>query len=787
MNYSEILKTNAVLKSIIESPENVVIFALDTGYRYIAFNSRHKKEMKNIWGVDIKEDLCMLDVIKREDDKLKAKENFDRALKGESFTLIEEYGDEEKKRAYYENHYSPITLPDGKVIGLTVYLTEVTERIRREKELKELNKNLEKLVEQRTRTIKENEKKLAKILELLPDVVAVHKEGRLVYLNRSSVNIFGYDNKEEMFRKNVIEFIHPDFKERVINRIRRLNSEEIIAPFEEIKFVKKDGSPLWGELSSFSTREEDGIYIYTFIRDLSERINARKQLENTHNIYLRVIENISGVPYKFKYEDNKYEFIGKGVKQLLRVEPETIDFKVIRNLIKEIVILDEKYKHLSPGEYAKKLRTGELERFRADYKIEFPDGEIKWINDSSIGIKDEKTGKIIGSLGILQDITDRKLTEERLKEMLSTTQHLIEDSSDGITIMDYDGNILEWNRSLEQIVGIKKEDAVKRKIWEITAIGLAEINAYNKTKKKIIEIHRKIVRSMIKTGRSRKFEWSILKDKNKISISIHTFVIKTETKRLLGAIVQDITRQKETEEKLRKAKEAAEKSNRLKSEFLAQISHEIRTPLNIILSFTDLIKSEVSKYLTDEVKYGFDAIGNASKRIIRTIDLILNMSEIQTGTFEPNLKEVCIDEIIESVFNEFKIFAAQKGLDLVLEGTEAYCKIIADEYSVKQIFVNLIENAIKYTNKGHVKISKEITKNKIKIAVEDSGIGIAEEYLPHIFDPFSQEYQGYSRKFEGNGLGLALVKEYCKINNAEITVESKKGVGTKFTVTFSVK
>jgi len=786
MNFSEIQKANAILNSIIESPSEVVIFALDTEYRYLAFNNKHKKEMKLIWGEDIEVGKCMLDFIKVEKDKKKAKENFDRALKGESFTLIEEYGEEEKKRAYYEDHYSPIVLESGKIIGLTVYLTEITERVKREKELKELNENLEKLVEERANKLRQTEKKLLDILDFIPEAIAIQKEGKVIYVNEGAVRIFGYGSKEEMINKGVYNFIHPDYKKKIEERQNKLYSQEIHLPFAEARFIRKDGTDFYGESSSISVKSEEGYYIYSFVRDLSERIKSQLELKKTHEIYLRAIENIDGVPYKFRYADKKYEFMGKGVKKLLRVSSDELDFNKLKSLINKIVILDEKYKSLTSGEYAQKLRSGELDKFRADYEIVFPDGEVKWINDSSVGIVDERTGKVVGSLGILQDITQRKLIEEKLSETISTSKQVIEDSSDGICIINYNGSFIEWNRSLERITGITKDVAIKKKVWNITAETFFSFKG-KKTKEEITEAHKKIFFSLIKYGKNRKFEWTIKKGKNsKVTISIHTFVVKTENKKLLGAIVRDISRQKEIEENLIKAKEAAEKSNRLKSEFLAQISHEIRTPLNIILSFTDLIKYEVSKYLTEDIKYGFEAIGNASKRIIRTIDLILNMSEIQTGVYEPIYSEVNICSLLKDVLKEFKIRAGQKGIELIGENLEKNSVVFADEYSVNQIFVNLVENAIKYTQKGYVKIILKAGK-RIKVIVEDTGIGIDKKFLPHIFDPFSQEYQGYTRKFEGNGLGLALVKEYCRINGADVSIESEKGKGTRVTVIFSKK
>jgi signal transduction histidine kinase len=187
----------------------------------------------------------------------------------------------------------------------------------------------------------------------------------------------------------------------------------------------------------------------------------------------------------------------------------------------------------------------------------------------------------------------------------------------------------------------------------------------------------------------------------------------------------------------------------------------------------------------NDIKDSFDSIERASDRIVRTIDLILNMSEVQAGSYECIFKQIDINSILERIYPEFSYKAAKKNIELSLNTNSKKLIVTADEYSLVQIFVNIIDNAIKYTNEGKVEIKSFINSdNKISVAVSDTGIGISEDYLTHIFTPFFQEEQGYGRRYDGNGLGLALVKKYSEMNNAEIIVESKKGIGTTFTVIF---
>lgn len=238
---------------------------------------------------------------------------------------------------------------------------------------------------------------------------------------------------------------------------------------------------------------------------------------------------------------------------------------------------------------------------------------------------------------------------------------------------------------------------------------------------------------------------------------------------------------------LTKAKEEAEKSNKLKLEFLAQMSHEIRSPLNVILNFISLIKEEAKTVMNEEYLDYFNDIENASNRIIRTIGLILNMAELQVGAFENNPQKIDIyDDILRGMVNGYKSLAKQKNLDLELIAEIEQPDIFADSYCVQQIFQNLIDNAIKYTKTGKISVRVYENENeKIIVEVRDTGIGMSEDYLSQIFNPFTQEEQGYTRRFDGNGLGLALVKKYIELNNSAISVESKKGVGTVFRTIFN--
>lgn len=233
---------------------------------------------------------------------------------------------------------------------------------------------------------------------------------------------------------------------------------------------------------------------------------------------------------------------------------------------------------------------------------------------------------------------------------------------------------------------------------------------------------------------------------------------------------------------LDEAKKRAEHSDKLKTEFLTQMSHEIRTPLNSILSFSGLLKETLPEKEERENAVIFNSITNSCKRIIRTIELILNISQMKTKSYDVKFVNINLaEEVIKTVFDEIKPAAYRKNITPELVYTEKP-EVRVDEYSMRIIFEQLLDNAVKYTQKGFVRLELAEEKKFAVVKIIDSGIGISDEYLPRLFEPFSQEEQGYTRAYDGNGLGLSLVKTCCDLNNININIKSQKGTGTTVTL-----
>jgi len=408
-------------------------------------------------------------------------------------------------------------------------------------------------------------------------------------------------------------------------------------------------------------------------------------------------------------------------------------------------------------------------------EFKFPDGKIGWFR---LNIDPVKEGLIILS----EDITTRRLAEEKLKANENYLSTLFDSIADSIFTISMPGRIIQRaNSAVYELFGYEPNEV----IGETARKFYLNENSF-------LDYGEKLTKAINENIPFVKEELELFKkDGTKIYCDAQTTFLKKKGKVDTAiSVLRDITLKKKAELELIAAKKKAEESDKLKSEFLAQISHEIRTPLNIIQGCTSFLKEEIIDNLAviDSTKYEdiFIGINLSSKRIIRTVDLILNMAELQAGEFKPLIKEINLHEdILEKLINEHIVLVSSKSCKLNYDVKTKQCNINADEYSVSQIFANLIDNAIKYTQAGSIDV--ELLNDKsgnVVVEVKDTGIGMSEEFMEQMFKPFSQEEQGYSRSFEGNGLGLALVKRYCDLNNAELKVESTKGIGSTFTVIF---
>jgi signal transduction histidine kinase len=223
----------------------------------------------------------------------------------------------------------------------------------------------------------------------------------------------------------------------------------------------------------------------------------------------------------------------------------------------------------------------------------------------------------------------------------------------------------------------------------------------------------------------------------------------------------------------------SEETNKLKSEFLASMSHEFRTPLNAIIGFSEMMQGDESSYLTEKHRRYLNNISTSGKHLLRLINDILDLSKIESGNMELNYERFNHKQIIAEIVSVVESAAMKKNIEIKLNVEDSIVR--ADSKKFRQIMYNLLSNAVKFTEEnGKVKVISLITENKLKIEVEDTGIGIAKDNFSKIFTRFKQLDSSYTRKQEGTGLGLALSQKLVELHRGEIGFESEQGKGSKF-------
>jgi len=231
---------------------------------------------------------------------------------------------------------------------------------------------------------------------------------------------------------------------------------------------------------------------------------------------------------------------------------------------------------------------------------------------------------------------------------------------------------------------------------------------------------------------------------------------------------------------------APARAEKIKRLFLAKISHEIRTPLNAILGFTQLIAMRIAPLLGKEENDFMQIIKYSSKRLLRTIHELLDMSELETGTYLKKIEYMDLCNLLNELNAEFKSAAEEKKLIIIFNKNIKSAPIYGDKNGILLALRNIIDNAVKYTEQGSIAIDLEHVCGQYLLSIIDTGMGISNLYMEKIFGLFTQESEGYTRKFQGLGLGLSLAKVHLELNSVGLKVESKKGVGTKFLLSFEV-
>ncbi len=382
--------------------------------------------------------------------------------------------------------------------------------------------------------------------------------------------------------------------------------------------------------------------------------------------------------------------------------------------------------------------------------------------------------------GVIHDITERKRVEQELRISLEKYRVLFESFPIGVSVMDADKNLLEANHESEKLLGISLAEHTGRKIdsseWKIICPSGTPMPA---------EEYPGI--RALKTGQVIKnVEMGIVKENQETTwINVHAAPIPLEE---YGVIItyHDITARKQAEEELRHAKEAAESATLAKSEFLASMSHEIRTPMNVIVNMSELL---LETELNSEQSSYARMVSESSGILLALINDILDFSKIEAGKLDLENTGFSLAQIVGEVMRILELKGDEKGLRLICHiAGDVHPYLMGDPSRLRQILLNLVNNAVKFTQKGEVKISVRSEKQSesqavIRFEISDTGIGIPEDRIEKLFRPFSQADSSTTRKYGGTGLGLSISKRLAEMMGGEIGVESTAGIGSTFRFT----
>lgn len=348
---------------------------------------------------------------------------------------------------------------------------------------------------------------------------------------------------------------------------------------------------------------------------------------------------------------------------------------------------------------------------------------------------------------------------------------LVQSADDGISFFDRNLNLKYANKAYYSIIGYDKEQYTKINSPDLIH---PEDLAYDKNRTEALQ-----AKGFFETELRLKH-----KEGHYVNLSTRSVIVKNENGEIIGSLTisRDITSLKKIHEDLLKANVEAEASNRLKSSFLANISHEIRTPLNSVVGFANLL---LANDITNEVKEEYiEHINHNSEKLLQIIGDIIDLSRLESSQIEITYEEASVNSIVNEIVDEARKIVKRNEKSIIINVMNMLEEngdlIFTDRIWLKRVLNHLMDNAVKFTLEGSIRLSYTRENDNLLFRVKDTGIGINKENLDHIFEEFRQEINGHHRPFEGLGVGLTLAKEVIERMGGRIFVQSEKGVGSEF-------
>jgi PAS domain S-box-containing protein len=613
----------------------------------------------------------------------------------------------------------------------------------------------------------------------------------------SSINILNVNTK-------TLQLLGLSKKEELQNHLEGSNSEK------SLRALKNEFLAIVSDDLEFTTETEymktDGSIVTAILKSVLIEGEGKKlvsviDITNSRKAELEIIKAKETIEVSEKKFRELYEKSGDAIliiKNGIFVDCNKATVEMLNYNSKE-EFLNSHPSKLSPKLQPDGLTSQEKAEEMMNISLKKGTHRFEWIHTKSSGenfpvevlltaISNKQNNKTIHC--VWRDITERKQAEqeiikakEKAEESEELTRSITQSAPNAIITINSDGFIMSWNNASKKIFGYSSSEMLNQKLTKIIPIRY--------TKKHGTALQR------IKQGgkerlTSKAIEMSgMRKDGTEFPIELSLSSWKMGREKCFTGIIRDITDVKLANEKLIIAKEKAEESDRLKTEFLNNMSHEIRTPMNGILGFSKLLNES---NLTDKKRNIFiNIIQNSSNQLLHVIDDILEISQLETKQITVKEKPVCLNDVLFELFSVFDVKAKENKTPLYLNKplSDEESIIYTDKTKLNKIISNLLENALKFTNKGSIKfgyeLSKENANSKLVIYVKDTGIGILPEKHEIIFERFSQAEKELSKNVGGLGLGLSIAKENAELLGGKISVDSKVLKGSTFTVTLPYK
>lgn len=601
--------------------------------------------------------------------------------------------------------------------------------------------------------------------------------GEVVW-DRNSRDLFGVPAEGPLTYSLVLSCIHYEDRREVENAIKEALEPASGGTYEkEFRVQWPDGSIHWvlGKGKVLYAGKGIDRHPVRFIginHDLTEHRLAEKNLEEVAEAYRLALEGADLGTWDMDLKKKVYSG-DERCRHLFGV-PETETLSAARVL--QAIHPDDRERVLQAVMRARDPSSDG--RYEAEYRTIWPDGSVHWVHarGQAFFAGEGAQRRPVRFTGTVMEITERKQIEQSLDESETRFRTNFENASVGMAQVSLDGYFLRVNQKLCDITGYPEEELLSRTFMEITHPDDVEADVE----------HARLLRD----GKIDSYQMEkryIRRDGDSIWISLTVGLQRDRdgTPLYYLPVMVDITDRKRAEEALLGAKEDAEAANGAKSEFLANMSHELRTPMTVIMGAVQhLLLSSPGPGQREFLEMA----DRSSHRLLAIIDDLLDISRIEAKKLkiedQPFDLRLCLCQSTEIFMRQ----AMEKGIRLYCEvDPETPEQIIGDTQRLEQILVNLIGNAVKFTDRGEIAVRVHTTEEQVTISVRDTGIGIPADKMELLFEPFTQVDSSRTRRFGGTGLGLAICRKLVAMMGGVIRATSEEGKGSTFSFTLPLK